>query len=444
MIKINMKRLPLFGSINQIEEFLNTNKSTGLKIEIIFIKHKYEFINQVLWDVKYRRLSRSEKHTVFKYLKYLTGYSKSHLKRLADKWRNGTLKYNPNRNRNKFGRKYYPSDIALLIKTDVAHGCLNGKATKKILEREYRLFKKAAYANISNISVGHIYNIRNSSRQYGSSGAMYFKKTKKSDVDIGIRRKPRPDGKPGYLRVDTVHQGDLGGNKGVYHINIVDEVTQYELIATVEKITERYLKPVVEELLKLFPFVIHEFHADNGSEYINRWVAKLLNKIHIELTKSRSRHSNDNALVESKNGSRIRRTYGRNYIAQKWAKEINEFNKKYFNIYLNYHVPCAYAKVITDKKGKERKIYPQAGLKTPYECLKRLTGAEEYLKDGITFAELDKIAYAQSDNEFAEEMKKEKRKLFKKISKDNIYRNQKKKIDSNKNPLDLIKIDPEE
>jgi hypothetical protein len=444
MIKINMKRLPLFGSINQIEDFLNTNRSTGLKMEIISARHKYEFINQVLWDVKYRRLSRSEKHTVFKYLKYLTGYSKSHLKRLADKWRNGTLRYNPSRNRNKFGKKYYPTDIALLIKTDAAHECLNGKATKKILEREYNLFGKAEYAKISKISVGHIYNIRNRNRQYGSSDAMYFKKTKKADVDIGVRRKPEPDGRPGYVRVDTVHQGDLGGNKGVYHINIVDEVTQYELIATVEKITERYLKPVVEELLKLFPFVIHEFHADNGSEYINHWVAKLLNKIHIKLTKSRSRHSNDNALVESKNGSRIRRIYGRNYIAQKWAREINEFNRKYYNIYLNYHIPCAYARVITDKRGKERKIYPQSGLMTPYERLKALPGAQNFLKDGITFAELDKMAYAESDNEFAEKMKKAKRELFKKISKDNIYRNNKNKNNVNKNPLDFIKLDPEE
>ena len=444
MIKINMKRLPLFGSINQIEEFLNANKSSGLKMEIISIKHKYEFINQALWDTKYRRLSRGEKHTVFKYLKYLTGYSKSHLKRLADKWRKGTLKYNPSRNRNKFGRKYYPADIALLIKTDVVHGCLNGKATKKILEREYNLFKKAEYAKIANISVGHIYNIRNNNRQYGSSGAMYFQKTKQAGIDIGIRRKPRPNGRPGYVRVDTVHQGDLGENKGVYHINIVDEVTQYELIATVKKITERYLRPVVEELLKLFPFVIHEFHADNGSEYINRWVAKLLNKIHIELTKSRSRHSNDNALVESKNGSIIRKVYGRNYIDKKWARAINEFNQEYFNIYLNYHRPCAFAEIKRDKQGKEKKIYRLSGHRTPYECLKRLSGAEKYLKDGITFTELDKIAYAESDNEFAEKMKKEKRKLFKKISKDDICRNTKKKINSNKNPLDFIKIDPEE
>ncbi|MGE4344844.1 MAG: hypothetical protein AB7F20_11295 [Geoalkalibacter sp.] len=49
------------------------------------------------------------------------------------------------------------------------------------------------------------------------------------------------------------------------------------------------------------------FHADNGSEYINRWVTELLEKLHVELTKSRSRHYNDNALVESKNASVVRK-----------------------------------------------------------------------------------------------------------------------------------------
>lgn len=431
-----MKSSPLFGSINQIEEFLNTNKGCGFKFEIKLKLEKYKFINQTLWDVKYRRLSKGEKHSVLKYLKYFTGYSKGHLKKLANKWRKGTLVYNSGRNRHKFNRKYYPTDIALLIKTDIAHGCLNAKATKKILEREYSVFKNASYANISKISIGHIYNIRNNNRQYSSSDAMYFIGTQKSQTNIGIRRKPAPNGKPGYVRIDTVHQGDLGGNKGVYHINIVDEVTQFELIATVERISEHYLKPVVELLLELFPFAIIEFHSDNGSEYINKWVAKLLNKIHIRLTKSRSRHSNDNALVESKNGSIIRKMYGRNYIDRKWAKEIDEFNRKYFNVYLNYHRPCLFATDKADSKGKIRKVYNQ--LLTPYEKLKSLEYASQYLKPELSFEELDKIAYEKSDNEFAVEMNKEKKKLFRKISKDDVYQKIREQISKKKNPLDWI------
>jgi len=436
---LNMKSSPLFGSINQIEEFLNTNKQCGFKFEIKSAVNKYEFVSKTLWDVKYRTLSKREKHAVLRYLKCFTQYSKGHLKKLADKWRKGTLVFNPNRNRNKFSRKYFAEDIGLLIKTDVAHGCLSAKATKRILGREYNIFKNAAYANIANISTGHIYNIRNNNRQYNSSDAMYFIGTKKSQTDIGVRHKPRPDGKPGYLRIDTVHQGDLCGNKGVYHINIVDEITQFELIATVERISEHFLKPVVEILLELFPFAVIEFHSDNGSEYINKWVAELLNKIHVRLTKSRSRHSNDNALVESKNGSIIRKMFGRNYIDKKWANEINEFDKNYFNIYLNYHRPCAFATDKQDSKGKIRKVYDQ--WLTPYEKLKSLPDAEQYLKSEFSFEELDKIAYEKSDNQFAEEMNKEKKKLFRKIAKDDVYQKIREEQNKKKNPLDWISLE---
>lgn len=420
---IIMKHLPLFGSIDQIEKFLYANKSSGVKYEIPTVKDKYELIKIVLVGIGYNYLDKKEKKVIFSYLKFMTGYSKGQLKRLIGKWRQGKLFYNPLRQRNKFARKYFPSDIALLIKTDVAHECLSGEATKIILKREYEVFRRVEFGNLANISPAHIYNIRNKNRQYNSSQAKFFKRTTARNIDIGIRRKPEPNGRPGYVRVDTVHQGDYLGNKGVYHLNIVDEVTQYELIATVEQITERYLKPVVEALLKLFPFVVFEFHTDNGSEYINRWVVELLNKIHVDLTKSRSRHSNDNALVESKNGSVIRKLYGRNYIDRKWAKEINEFNKNYLNIYLNYHRPCGFAVLRADQRGKIRKKYEN--WLTPYEKLKSLETAEQYLKPDFSFAKLDKIAFEKSDNLFAEEMQTAKQKLLKNISKNNNIGNEK-------------------
>jgi transposase InsO family protein len=97
---------------------------------------------------------------------------------------------------------------------------------------------------------------------------------------------PHPNGQPGFIRIDSVHQGDQDGVKGVYHINAVDEVTQFEVVCTVEKISERYLIPVLEQLLDAFPFVIKGFHSDNGSEYINKRVAKLLEKLLIESRKT--------------------------------------------------------------------------------------------------------------------------------------------------------------
>ncbi|MEZ5478200.1 MAG: transposase family protein [Thiolinea sp.] len=116
---------------------------------------------------------------------------------------------------------------------------------------------------------------------------LQHQKTQATQVNIGERKKPVSQGEPGYLRIDTV-QGDLDKEKGVYHINAVDEVTQFEVVTNVVAISERFLLPV-EQLLRFFPFEIKGFHSDNGSEYINYPVAELLAKLHIRFTKSRSR-----------------------------------------------------------------------------------------------------------------------------------------------------------
>ena len=219
-------------------------------------------------------------------------------------------------------------------------------------------------------------------------------------------------GNPGYIRIDSVHQGDLDRQKGVYHINATDEVTQFEVVTTVERISERYLIPALETLLETFPFVVINFHSDNGSEYINKRVAELLQKLLIELTKSRSRQTNDNALAESKNGSVVRKVFGYSHIPQRWAPLINMFNQQHLTPYLNYHRPCFFPRTVTDSKGKQRKKYRYEDMMTPYDKLKSLPDANDYLKPGLSFEILDAIAFHISDNEAAEQLQKARRLLF--------------------------------
>jgi hypothetical protein len=242
-------------------------------------------------------------------------------------------------------------------------------------------------------------------------------KTRPVTIAIGERRAPAPDNRPGYLRVDSVHQGDQDGLKGVYHINAVDCVTQFEAVATCERISEAYLIPVLEELLHSFPFVIRGFHSDNGSEYINRHVAKMLNKLLIEEhTKSRARHSNDNAQAESKNGSIVRKHFGYSHIPQRFARVVNDFCREHLNPYINFHRPCLFAETITDPKGRQRKRYPYKLMMTPYEKFKSLPQAEHYLKPGICFQALDALAAAISDNDCAARLNEARARLFKSFS----------------------------
>lgn len=404
------------ASIEHVKTFLKLGQEFQFRINDK--KGRYQWIEKILRIFSYHRLKKKkERSIVRRYIRTVTNISNGQLTRLIKKYKKiGKVVLNYSKNKkNGFHTIYGPEDIALLIHTDVVHHHLSGEATKEILVREFQKFKCSEYKTISGISESHIYNIRNTNRQYNSSEAKFVHNTRATMVNIGIRAKPRPNGKPGYLRVDTVHSGDLNGEKGVYHINIVDEVTQFEMVAHVEGISELFLKPVIEELLQLYPFVINEFHSDNGSEFVNKYVAEILARLYIRFTKSRARHSNDNALVESKNGSIIRKMWGRNHIPVKYAKMMNEYNHRYVNIYLNYHRPCGFAEDIVDSRGKIKKKYTQWMI--PYEKLKSLSNTEQYLKPGITFAELDAIAYAMSDNQFAEAMEKARIELYKQMKK---------------------------
>jgi len=396
-------------TIEALEAFLQGNQPVaftvlGNKVE------RYNFIRKTLVKLNYMNLSKKDKGIVIQYLLKMTTYSRQQLTRLIKKYtKTGKINWMPCRS-NGFTKIYTDNDIILLAKTDELHDTPCGHAVKKLCERAHDVFDDKAYQRLAKISVSHLYNMRDS--KHYKRQRRTFTKTKPKQVAIGERRKPHPEGKPGYIRIDTVHQGDQDKVKGVYHINAVDEVTQFEIVCSVEKISEQYLMPALEQLLESFPFTILGFHSDNGSEYINRRVAKLLQKLFIEFTKSRSRHSNDNALAESKNGSVVRKIFGYTHIAQKWAPEINKFNRDYLNPYINYHRPCLFSKTITDTKGKQKKVYPFEKMMTPYDKLKSLADVEQHLKPEVNLAELDEYALKMSDNEAANCLQKARQKLF--------------------------------
>lgn len=414
-------------SISQMEEFLKGG------IDITFAgderQEMYAWVESILKRFRYHYLNKKDKGVVRAYCQKMTGYSRAQITRIMapletkreraeKKQKERKLKEKMGLDKpNRFPVIYGTDAVAKLLTTDVAHSRLSGKATKRILKREYEIFGKLEYKIISNISVSHIYNLR-ATRQYVSRMGT-FTKTQPNPIPIGERRKPDNEGKPGYIRVDTVHQGDyiLGNEhkKGVYHINLVDEVTQWEIAVSVEKISEWYLLPVLELAIKQYPFLIINFHSDNGSEFINQMVAKLLNKLTIHQTKSRPRHSNDNGLVESKNGAVIRKHFGYHHIAQRHAEKINQFFLTYMNPYLNFHRPSGFATMVPDlkKPGRIKPVYNT--YLTPFEKLKTIPNWQTYLKTPETVLLLEQFAKQMSDNEAAEEMQKAKKELFKTI-----------------------------
>jgi transposase InsO family protein len=392
-------------SLEQIEAFLNASEE--IRFEAENRKQTYGWVEQVLRQQQYSKQGRKARGLVRRYLEKMTGLSRAQVTRLIARFlANGELQPAYYR-RHRFPQRYTRADIELLTTVDEAHETLSGPATRRILQREYQDYGKPEYQRLASISVAHLYNLRHHQRY--RERRLNYTKTRPTAVSIGERRRPDPQGQPGYLRVDTVHQGDRPGAKGVYHINAVDQVTQWEIVSATAHISEAWLEPVLAAMLRQFPFPIRGFHSDNGSEFINQTVAGLLNKLLIEQTKSRPRHSNDNGLVETKNGAVIRKHMGYGYIQAEHAEPIQEFYSAHLNPYLNYHRPCAQADIEVDAKGRQR--YRYRLYQTPLETLLALQPAPP-LRQGLTLAVLQRIAAAVSDTEAAQRMQQAKAKLF--------------------------------
>lgn len=392
----------------QLELF--TRASYGVAFRFRTRAEKYLWVQRVLGRFFYFTQRKKNRAVIKKFIRSVTGYSNAQLKRLLAKQRTARRIVPATRSgSSSFPTRYTTDDVARLVSTDDAHGRLSGPATRKLFVRAHDIFGDDRFVRLKTISVSHIYNLRKR-RQYLSQ-AMTFTKTRATTIPIGERRKPFPNGKPGYIRVDSVHQGDWDKEKGVYHVNMVDEITQWEIVGCVEGISEYFLAPLLEALLDQFPFRVVEFHSDNGSEYVNYVVAKLLNKLSIEQTRSRPRKCNDNALVEGKNGSVIRKHMGRAHIPRRHARAIDDFYQAHFNAYVNFHRPSGYATKVVDAKGKERKKYDV--YETPYEHFRNLPAAEAYLREEVTFADLDRFAAVATDIDSATLMQKAKQTLFK-------------------------------
>jgi hypothetical protein len=397
-------------SLTEIESFLRLTSSFKLK-SIDSLKERAEWINQTLIKFKYHKLKKKDKKIVKDYLCAVSGCKERTIKYHINAYKNGK-KVCDEYERNSFAKIYTNEDIELLAETDNLHSRLNGAATKRICEEMVKAGDKR-YEKLAKISVSHLYNLRGNKKYKENS--VTVGKTKSVERPIGERKKPEPNGEPGHIRVDTVHQGDKNGQKGVYHINLVDEVTQWQIITAVEGISEAFLIEPLEEAINEFPFEIHNFHSDNGSEFINHQVAALLNKLLIKQTKSRSRHSNDNGLVESKNGHVIRKHMGFSHIPKKFASRINLFYKQYFIPYINFARPSSFSREKSLGNGKIKKTYLYEDYKTPLQKLLSLPKINNYLKKCVTIESLKQQENEKTPNQRAYEMQQAKNELLKVI-----------------------------
>jgi hypothetical protein len=371
-------------------------------------KERAEWISARLIRFRYHTLSRKKKRMLRQYIRAVTQLSKDQIKRHIRAFKRGK-KLCISYERHSLPILYTDADRELLAEVDNATGRLSGNLTAQFCADQYTA-GDSEFIRLQRVSSATIYRLRTSKRY--NLRVLHVGQTKATTVPIGQRRKPKPNGKAGFIRVDTVHQGDLGKQKGVYHINLVDEVTQWEVLVAVEGISESILKDVLEVAILLFPFVIKNFHSDNGGEYINYTVAGLLEKLRIRQTKSRSRHSNDNGLVEGKNAAVVRKEMGHWHIRGIYAPRINVFYRDHLIPYLNFYRPCYFPKRTTANNGKVTVHYPRKKCMTPYRKLQSLKNWQQYLRPGITVSDLDRQFRKKTPLQAAREKTAARNQLF--------------------------------
>jgi len=394
-------------SLVEIEAFLAASDSVrfvGSSREEL-----YKWVERLLCHHEYVLQKRRAKGLLRGYVERMTGFSRAQSTRLIGSYvKAGRIVPKPSL-RPRFQRRYTLADVELLASVDRAHEQLSGPATRHILKREFEVYGKSEFERLAKLSNGHLYNLR----QSPCYGLRHYEKTRPTAVQIGERKKPVPNAQPGFLRIDTVHQGDSPEGKGIYHINAVDEVTQWEVVLATPRISEAWLMPLLKNILEQFPFRILNFHSDNGSEFINKTVAELLGKLLIEQTKSRPRRSGDNGLVETKNAAIVRKHIGWGHIAPAHTAPINQFYTGFLNPYVNYHRPSAQAEIKIDDKGRKRRLYKL--WQTPFEKLLSLRQPQQFLRPGLSINALKRVAASISDTDAAIRMQQAKNNMFEQI-----------------------------
>lgn len=401
-------------SVAQLQALIKAAEALG--VETVERKNGkdevYAWFNDLLLRLRYRSLRKKDKGIVRKYLRLYSGYTETHIDHLISRYATQGAIVRKKRTQPMFPTIYTGADVLLLAEVAEAYDHQNGNALKKVCGEMYGVHKDARFERLAGISVSRLYDLKKTN--IFRERTLHYTKTRPTPNAIGERKKPYPDGRPGFLRVDSVHQGDRDKEKGVYHINLVDEVTQWEIQVCVAGVSEEFLLPALEEALAAFPFTILNFHSDNGSEYINKVVANLLEKLRIRQTKSRSRRTNDNALVEGKNGAVIRKHMGYMHIPRRHATAINDYYRAYRNPFVNFHRFSAFPDEEMDAKGKIVKKY--RSYLTPCEKLRSIPLVDACLRTGTTCGSLEKEARRQSHLAAAQEMQKEKHKLFSSFS----------------------------
>jgi hypothetical protein len=189
--------------------------------------------------------------------------------------------------------------------------------------------------------------------------------------------------RPGFFEADLVaHCGASTRGQFLNTLTMTDIATCWtELAALPNKSGTETLKAVIQ-IRHLLPFPMLGFDSDNGGEFINEEMVKWCEQSGITFTRSREYRKNDQAHVEEKNGSIVRRMIGYDRYEGEHSWKILHSLYRLLRLYTNFFQPCM--KLISKERDGARvyKKYDQA--RTPYERVLNSDHISRHVKTKLT------------------------------------------------------------
>ena len=214
------------------------------------------------------------------------------------------------------------------------------------------------------------------------------------------------DKQPGFCEIDLVqHEGGINKGDFAQTLNLTDVYTGWTEAAATPNKAQVYVFAARQKIRARLPFPLLGIDSDNGAEFINDELKRYCDQAHITFTRGRVGRKNDNAFIEEKNWSIIRRSVGHaRYDTPKQVAQLNAFHKVP-RLYFNHFIPVTQL-VKTERHGSRvKKIYDKP--KIPYQRVLDAPEVSETVKAKLCHAraKLDVVALKQEWNRCLAELK---------------------------------------
>ena len=224
---------------------------------------------------------------------------------------------------------------------------------------------------------------------------------------------------PGFLEIDLVsHSGSSADGDFIHSLNCTDiHTTWTETRAVVGKGQTLTLDAIID-IKNSLPFTLRGIDSDNGSEFINYHLKRFCDNNKIQFTRSRPYKKDDNAHIEQKNWTHVRKIFG--YIRYDTKSALNLMNDLYRNelrLFHNFFQPSVKLVKKIHIGSKLKRIYDKP--KTPFQRVCECKNV-----NSVKIAELKKLLMSLNPFELSKTIDKKLDKIYDAASKNKkIYKN---------------------